>query len=102
MSKRKSIKDYMAVASMSAEWIFKNLLFVFFLGFLGVVYIANAHYAEKKVRDIQALQKEVKLLRWEYMQMKSDIMYNYKYSEVANRVENKGLKLRKPKRIIVR
>jgi len=33
--------------------IIKNIPFVFFLGFLGVIYIANAHMAERKVRQIQ-------------------------------------------------
>jgi hypothetical protein len=102
MSRKKSFSEYVAFASMSADWVFKNLLFVGFLGFMALVYIANAHYAEKKVREIQALQKEVKTLRWEYMQLKSEVMYNYKYSEVANRVDRKGLNLRKPKKIVVR
>ena len=91
--------NYTAWGSLSAEWVFKNLTFVFFIGFLGLVYIANAHFAEKKVRQIQSLQKEMKELRWEYMSLKSDIMYNYKLSEVSKKVELKGLRLKSPKKI---
>ena len=101
MAKARTWLNYAAWGSLSAEWVFKNLVFVFFIGFLGLVYIANAHFAEKKVRQIQALQKEVKELRWEYMSLKSDIMYNYKLSEVSKKVEMKGLRLKSPKKIEV-
>ena len=55
-----SFRDFTMLGSMSAQLIFKNFPFVLFLGFLTILYIANAHYAEKKVRQIQSLQKEIK------------------------------------------
>lgn len=87
------------LGALSAELLFKNLLFVLFISLLGLIYIANAHFAEKKVRQIQSMQRDVKQLRWEYMTLKSENMYNSKLSEVRKNAENDGLKLRKPRKI---
>ncbi len=100
MTEKKSIKPKMTKSS-GTEVIFKNLLFVLFISFLGIVYIANSYFAEKKVRKIQALKKEVKDLRWEYMALRSEIMYESKLSEVSSKAEEKDIKLTKPLRIII-
>ncbi len=88
----------------STYWLLKNLPFIVFVGFLGTIYIANAHYAEKKVREIQILQKDLKETRWRYMSLKSELMYNSKQVEVAERAKDIGLKESKeqPKKIVVR
>ena len=88
---------------MTSEWILKNVPFVLFLGFLATIYIANAHYAERNVRDIQVIQKDLKELRWYYMSLQSENMYNSKRSEVVESVKDEGIRpLRsKPKKIIV-
>ena len=101
--KKKGVKDYMSFGSLGADLVLKNLLFVFFLGFLTTIYIANAHYSQKQVLEIQQLQKEVKELRWRYMSIKSTMMYNTKQSQVAKGVSDDGLKIRsnKPKKVIV-
>ncbi len=95
--------QYMEVGNFSAEIILKNLPFVLFLGFLATIYIANAHYSEKKIREIQKLQNDLKELRWHYMSLKSEAMYKSKRSEVAKTVEEAKLKQskQKPKKIIV-
>ncbi len=90
------------LGTLSAELLFKNLLFVLFISLLGLIYIANAHFAEKKVRQIQSMQRDVKQLRWEYMTLKSENMYNSKLSEVRKSAESDGLKLRKPRKIVSR
>ena len=104
MAKGKSFKDYTAFGDLSASLILKNLPFVFFLSFLAVIYIANSHYSEKKIRQIQGLQKEVKELRWHYMALKAELMFNSKESEIAKRVAPLGLYPRKgkPKKIKIK
>jgi len=82
----------MELGNITAELILKNIPYVLFLGFLAIVYIANAHYSEKKVRQIQSLEREVKELRWHYMSMKSQLMYNTKQSRVMEEVDEIGLK----------
>ena len=55
------------------------------------IYIANRHYSEKNVREIQALQDNVDRLRWHYLSLKSDLMKKSKQSEVEKSVEQEGL-----------
>ena len=75
-----------------------------FLAFLAAIYIANSHYAERKVRQIQTLQKELKEERWRYMSLKSQLMYESKQVKVARRASELGLKELKeqPKKIVIR
>ncbi len=103
MAKSKSFKEYTEVGNISAELVFKNLPFVLFLSFIAMIYIANAHYSEKKVRQIQRLQSELKQQRWQYMSLKSELMYQSKRSEVIKTVKPLGLKASKkrPNKIVV-
>ncbi len=81
--------------------VYKNLPFVYFLAFLGIIYIWNVHYAERNIREIQGLKKELKESRWKYMSIKSDVMYQSMPSQVAKSVADRELRLyeQKPKRI---
>ena len=68
-----------------------------------MVYIANAHYSEKKVRQIQQLQAELKQQRWQYMSLKSELMYQSKRSEVIKSVKPLGFNAnqKRPNKIVV-
>lgn len=68
------------------------LPFIFFLAFLGILYISNIYYAEKKVREINSLRRELKELRYEYISEKSKLMHKSKQSEVAKSLEGTGIK----------
>ena len=89
---------------ISTAWLIGNLPFLVFLAFLAAIYIANSHYAERKVRQIQTLQKELKEERWRYMSLKSQLMYESKQVKVARRASELGLKELKeqPKKIVVK
>lgn len=69
----------------------ENLPFILFMVALATVYIANARYAERNVREIQDLQEKVKELNYEYMSLKSELMQSSMESEVAKKVANQGL-----------
>ncbi len=103
MAKKKTFKDYTAIGSLSAELILKNFPFVLYLSFLAMIYIANAHYSEKKVREIQKVQVELKQMRWKYMSLKSEFTYKAKRSEVVKSVKDLNLKSnkKKPNKIII-
>ncbi len=88
----KSIGSYFAIGSIGASLVLKNLPFVMFLSFLTIIYIANTHYAEKQVRQIQSLQKEVKELKRQYNSLKSEIMFKSRLAEVGEDVESLGLR----------
>lgn len=87
-----SFSGFTSLGSISAQLIFKNFPFVLFLGFLTILYIANAHYAEKKVRQIQSLQKEIKDYSRQYNELNAAIMYESKLSEIGENVKDMGLR----------
>ena len=104
MAKRKGLKQYTDFTFLTSDIILRNLPFLAFLGFLATIYIANSHFAERNVREIQTMQKEIRELRWYYMSLQSENMYNSKRTEVANSVKDEGLRLQRgtPKKIVVK
>ena len=77
---------------LNYEMVSANLPFILFIAFIGIIYIANAHYAEKSVRETNDIEKKMKQLQWEYTTTKSELEYNSKQSEVAKLVGQDGLK----------
>ncbi len=84
---------YLNVSERTTNLVFGNFTFVLFLGFLAIVYIANAHFSETGVRRIQQLQKEIKELKWEYTSIKSETMYKSMQSQIDVSLEPAGLNL---------
>ena len=86
------------------QTVIRNLPFIFFLAGIGILYIANAHYAEKNIREMDQIEKQMNEMRWDYMTTKSELEYMSKQSQVAKMVEASGLKeLREPpKKIVVK
>ena len=86
------------------QTIIRNLPFVFFMATIAILYIANAHYAEKNVRELNQIERKMNEMRWEYMTTKSELENISKQSEVAKLVAPSGLKeLREPpKKIVVK
>ncbi|WP_147243386.1 FtsL-like putative cell division protein [Chitinophaga flava] len=74
------------------KMLVQNMPFIGFLSVLALIYIANSHLAEKKIRRINQLGKEIKELKWEYINVKSELMFRSKMSEVSKSVEQLGLK----------
>lgn len=69
------------------ERVFTNLPFLCFLGILGIAYIANTHKAERNLRKMHALQKQMNELKWQYMEVKSEMIYGSMQSELAKKIE---------------
>jgi cell division protein FtsB len=68
--------------------ITKHIGFILFLVALLLMVTLNHQVAERKVRKIQKLEKEVQELKWSYMNLKSDVMYNSTYSQVSRSVKD--------------
>jgi Bacteriodetes cell division protein (FtsL-like) len=83
-SKAKNLNRY--------QWMIHNLPFFLFLSFLAVIYIYNGHYADRVVRDIGKTSKELQELQYEFKNLKSEVMFRSKQSELAKAVEPFGLK----------
>ncbi|SFC16303.1 hypothetical protein SAMN05421747_105138 [Parapedobacter composti] len=77
--------------------------FIAFVGLLAIIYIANRHYAERTVREIDQLGREVKEMNWDYKSLSADLMKLTTQTEIAKRVDTMGLKERTapPKKIVV-
>lgn len=75
--------------------------FIGFIGLLAIVYIANRHYAERTVRQIDRLSREVKEMSWDYKSISAEMMKLTTQSEIAKRADSLGLKERTepPKKI---
>ena len=74
------------------RWIVKNIPYFLFLSVLAVIYIYNGHYADKTIRNINRVSKELKELQYEYKTLKSEVMFRSKQSELAKAVAPAGLK----------
>jgi hypothetical protein len=85
----------------SAEKATSALPFVLFLVLLGMIYIGNMHLAEKNIRDIDKMSKEVKELTWDYKTAKAELAFKSTLTEVAKRVDTLGIKesLEPPQRL---
>jgi len=77
---------------LNYQSIVKQVPFFLFLAALAVIYIFNGHYADKMTRRINRTAKEVKELKYEYIAVKSKVMYQSKQSELVKVVEPLGLK----------
>ena len=88
---------------LSHDTIVKNLPFVLFLTFLGILYIANGYYAEKTVKQLYRTNNEIKELRSEYISNKSDLELIKQQSHVAFSIQSLQLKesLTPPSKIII-
>ena len=74
------------------KWIVKNVPFFLFLAILTIMYIANGHYADKTIRKINALEKHLKEMEYEFKTVKRNVIFRSKESELVKAVEPLGLK----------
>ncbi len=84
--------------------LFDNIYFIFYIGFLGIVYIANSHYALKTVKEIRILQAQLQKISWESNSRKSELMLESMEMRVVPKVQHLGLTTlqENPKKIIIK
>lgn len=88
------LRSIFAPKQLSMYLVTKNLPFIAFLAFLGLLYISNRHLAERTVRQIDRLGREVKELSWDYKSLSAELMKLTTQSEIAKRADTLGLKER--------
>ena len=69
----------------------KNWLFIIYASSLATIMIASSHSADRKVHQVAALNEEVRELRSEFVDMRSDVQQLKLESTVMSIVEEKGL-----------
>jgi len=79
----------------------KNIGFILLLTLLGLIYIANAHKGERKLRKISTLKKEVKDAKANYQQVKSENTYNTTQSQLIKKLKSEGLKINSETPILI-
>ena len=65
---------------------------IFFLAFLGLLYISNSYMAEKKIREIAKTNRNIKELKFDYVQMRARLVEQSRPSVLAERLESYGIK----------
>ena len=77
---------------LNYQSIVKQVPFFLFLALLAIIYIYNGHYADKTIRNINEIARQVKELQYEYKTVKSEVMFRSKQSEMVKAVEPLALK----------
>jgi len=88
----KSLSSIFSGGFLGNDNVISYLPYMFFLTFIGILYIANGYYAEKTVRNLYKTTSDLKELRSEYITIKSDLNYLSKQSQVALATESIGIK----------
>lgn len=91
-NKKKSFRKRNRRRLLYNTWLVKNIPFYLFASALAIVYIANGHYADKMVREINSTAKNLKEKEYEFKTVKRDVIFRSKESELAKAVEPLGLK----------
>jgi hypothetical protein len=65
--------------------------FLLFLVGIAFYYIANSYYIEKLSRDIDKLNREMKELHFEYVTVKSQVMFESRQSELVRKLKKTGI-----------
>ena len=68
----------------------KNWLFIVMLVIMGLSIINLSHTADAKVKKIVRLNKEVKALRSEYVELKTKVIKEKMATEVIQKLKSKG------------
>ncbi len=87
------------IDSLSNNYVIK----IFYVLFFVLIYIGNQHFVEKKIREINKMEKEVEELRTYFITIKNNYMFSKKESEVLKRVKKIGLESSKvpPEKIVL-
>ncbi len=91
-------------AAVKYGWILHHLPFFLFMAMLALVYIANGHWADNTIRDINVTAKEVKNLEYEYKSLKSLEMFKSRESQVIQAAAPLGIApaIEPPMRIVLK
>jgi hypothetical protein len=77
---------------LTRENLLRQIPFIIFITFLGIMYIANSYNAEKTIIEISRTKKQLEELRYEYITVKSNLVFQSKQSNVAYRLSNTQIK----------
>lgn len=79
---------------LTRSFFTKQMPFLLFLAFLGVVYISNRYHADRTRNNLVKLKNELLELRSEALYTASQLMKMGRQTEVAREVKKKGIELK--------
>ncbi|HLG33735.1 MAG TPA: FtsL-like putative cell division protein [Bacteroidia bacterium] len=88
----KAMKSAVEGVNFNIGNVVRQMPFIFFIGLITILYIANTYYAEKTIREINQTKKELKDLRAEYIYTKSELMFSSRQSEISKMVADMEIK----------
>ncbi len=72
--------------------VIQALPLILFITALFIIYIWNSYMADKKIREISKIKKELKEYRSEHITTRAEVMFSTKQSEIARRLDSTGIK----------
>lgn len=86
------VQEFLGGDYLSKAWVVGNLPFLLYITILGMLYIGNTYYTEKTYKDIERTKNELKELRYQYINTRSELMFQTRQSEIVKKAEAIGLK----------
>ena len=94
--KSSGMKPFIGGTILTDNRITKQIPFLLFLAFMGLLLITNRNWSERTIRQIEVLQDELDELRSESITMSAKLMDASRPSEVAKKVEEANIGLQEP------
>lgn len=88
---KKGFYNILKANFLISEDAVKNWRFIVFCTVLAIVMIASSHSAEQKVHQIARLNNEVRELRSEFVERRSDLMKIKMESTITDKMVEKGI-----------
>ncbi|MGE4585853.1 MAG: FtsL-like putative cell division protein [Mangrovibacterium sp.] len=91
--RRNRLRSFLGGNLLASEKMLRHLPLVFFLVILGILLITNRYWAQRTIRQIEAVQDSIKELKAESVTYETELMRMCRPSEIAERVRESGLNL---------
>lgn len=78
---------------LQRDYFLKNLPFFLFVAVILAIYIANAYYAENKIREITKTEEEIKELHAEFISIQAELTEKRKEYQVAKTLVPTGMQI---------
>lgn len=88
----RSVANVLDGSVLTREQVTRQLPFLIYLTFLAIIYISNNYACQRLAMAIERIKNENKILRYEHISVKSQLMYLSRQSEVVERLEGTGLR----------
>jgi hypothetical protein len=86
---------------LNYKWIVRNIPFFLYCALLCVLYIANGHYGDKMIRQINRLGREVKELGYENKTLSGALLFQSKQTQLEETVAPLGLSVAAEEPIVI-